>query len=92
MGFECDPSVKKNGKLCLYIDFCNLNVATPKDEYLMSIADLLIDGGVGHRIWTFMDKHSSYDQIFISESDIHKTAFQCQESIRTFEWLMMSLV
>ncbi|GKU90944.1 hypothetical protein SLEP1_g4883 [Rubroshorea leprosula] len=34
----------KNGKLRICVDFRNLNLATPKDEYPMPIADLLVDG------------------------------------------------
>ena len=33
------PVVKKNGKMRVYIDFRNLNQATPKDEYPMPIVD-----------------------------------------------------
>ena len=37
------PMVKKNGKLRVYIDFKNLNLVTPKDEYPMPVADQLVD-------------------------------------------------
>ncbi|GKV12333.1 hypothetical protein SLEP1_g23490 [Rubroshorea leprosula] len=49
--------VKKNGKLRIYVNFKNLNLATPKDEYPMPIADLLVDGAARHRILSFMDGH-----------------------------------
>ena len=39
--------MKKNGKLRIFVDFRNLNNATPKDEYPMPMADLLIDGVAG---------------------------------------------
>jgi hypothetical protein len=43
------PVEKKNtGKIQVYIDFCNLNKATPKDEYLMAIADMLINNAFVH--------------------------------------------
>ena len=35
--------MKKNGKLGVCIDFRNLNLATPKDEYPMPVCDLLVD-------------------------------------------------
>jgi hypothetical protein len=35
---------KNTNKIRECIDFCNLNKATPKDEYLMPIADMLIEG------------------------------------------------
>jgi hypothetical protein len=43
------PMKKKNtGKIQVCIDFRNLNKATPKDEYLMPIADMLINNASGH--------------------------------------------
>ena len=38
------PVLKKNGKLCVCKDFRNLNATTPKNEYPMPIADVLVDG------------------------------------------------
>ena len=72
------------------IDFRNLNTATPKDEYPMPIANVLVDGGAGHKLLSFMDGHSGYNQIFIVEEDVHKTAFRCLGSIETFEWVVMT--
>ncbi|GKV24835.1 hypothetical protein SLEP1_g34389 [Rubroshorea leprosula] len=69
------PMLKKNGKLRVCVDFRNLNLATPKDEYSMPIADLLIDGVARHKILFFMDGHSGYNQIFIADADIPKIAF-----------------
>lgn len=34
--------VKKNGKIRVCIAFINLNLASPKDEYPMLIADLMV--------------------------------------------------
>ncbi len=52
------PAIKKNGKLRICIDFRNINMATPKDEYPMPIADLLVDGVSGYKVLSFMDGHS----------------------------------
>ena len=79
------PILKKNRKLRVCIDFRNLNTATPKDEYPMPIADVLVDGVAGHKLLSFMDWHLGYNQIFIAEEDVHKTAFRCPGSIGTFE-------
>ncbi|GKV11069.1 hypothetical protein SLEP1_g22355 [Rubroshorea leprosula] len=51
--------LKKNGKLRVYVDFRNLNLAIPKDEYLMPIADLLVDGVACHKILSFMVGHGA---------------------------------
>ena len=84
------PVMKKNGKLRICVDIRNLNNATPKDEYPMPMADLLVDGVAGYPILSMMDGHSGYNQIFITEEDVHKTAFRCPGSIGTFEWIVMS--
>jgi hypothetical protein len=43
------PVEKNNtGKIRVCIDFCNLNKATPKYEYPMHIADMLINNAFGH--------------------------------------------
>ncbi|GKV21983.1 hypothetical protein SLEP1_g31893 [Rubroshorea leprosula] len=83
------PVLKKNGKLKVCVDFQNLNLATPKDEYPMPIADLLVDGVACHKILSFMDGHSGYNQIFIADADVPKTAFQCPGAVGTFEWVVM---
>ena len=36
------------------IDFRDLNKATPKDEYPMPIADMLINEASGHRVISFL--------------------------------------
>ncbi|GKV11366.1 hypothetical protein SLEP1_g22629 [Rubroshorea leprosula] len=83
------PVLKKNGKLKVCVDFRNLNLATPKDEYPMPIADLLVDGVARHKILSFMDGHNGYNQIFIADADVQKTAFRCPGAVGTFEWVVM---
>ncbi|PNX98554.1 hypothetical protein L195_g021804 [Trifolium pratense] len=41
------PVIKKNGTLRVCIDFRDLNNATPKDEYPMPVAEMLIDSATG---------------------------------------------
>ena len=64
-------------------------MATPKNEYPMPVADLLVDRASRYKVLSFMDAHSSYNQIFIAESDVHKTAFRRPGSIGTFERIVM---
>jgi len=84
------PVYKKNGKLRVCIDFKNLNKATLMDGYPMPIADLLVDATAGHRIISFMDGNAGYNQIFIAEEDIPKTAFRCPGHVGLFEWIVMT--
>nr|AAX96528.1 retrotransposon protein, putative, unclassified [Oryza sativa Japonica Group]ABA93024.1 retrotransposon protein, putative, unclassified [Oryza sativa Japonica Group] len=84
------PVIKKNSKVRVCIDFRDLNKATPKDEYPMPVADQLVDAASGHKILSFMDGNAGYNQIFMAEQDIHKTAFRCPGAIGLFEWVVMT--
>ena len=66
---------KANGKLRMCVDFTDLNKACPKDSFPMPRIDQLVDFTVGHRLLTFMDAFSGYNQIKMSEEDQEKTAF-----------------
>jgi hypothetical protein len=45
------------------MNFRNLNRATPKDEYRMPIAEMLINVAADNKILSFMDGNASYNQI-----------------------------
>ena len=71
------PVCKKNGKMRVCVDYRDLNNATPKDIYPMSVANLLIDAAAGNEVLSFMDGTAGYHQIPVAEEDFHKTAFHC---------------
>lgn len=55
------PVMKKNGKLRVCVDFRNINLATPKYEYPMPVADLMVDRATRYEILSLMDGHSGYN-------------------------------
>ncbi|KAK2415056.1 hypothetical protein QL285_037577 [Trifolium repens] len=55
------PVIKKNGSLRVCIDFRDLNNATPKDEYSMPVAEMLIDSAAGHEYLSMLDGYSGYN-------------------------------
>jgi hypothetical protein len=81
---------KESGKLRVCTDFCNLNRATPKDEYPMPIVDTLINNASGNKVISFLDGNARYNQIFMTEKDVSKTAFICLGFIGLFEWVVMT--
>ena len=46
---------KKNGKWRVCVDFIDLNKACPKDPFLLSRIDQLVDATVGHPRMSFLD-------------------------------------
>jgi hypothetical protein len=84
--------VEKKGtnKLHVCIDFRDLNKATPKDEYPMHIADFLVNFASGHKVLSFLDGNAGYNQIFMAEEDLSKTAFICPRFVCLFEWIVMT--
>jgi hypothetical protein len=85
------PVEKKDSrKIRVYIDFRDLNRATPKDEYPMPIANMLINYASGHRVISFLDGNTGYNQIFMAEEDMSKIAFICPRFVGLFEWVVMT--
>ena len=66
---------KSTGKWRMCVDFTDLNKACPKDSYLLPRIDQLVDSTAGHKLLSFMDVFSGYNQIQMAEEDQEKTAF-----------------
>ncbi|KAI5311271.1 hypothetical protein L3X38_000110 [Prunus dulcis] len=79
--------ITKAVRVC--VDYRNLNIATPKDEYQMSMADMLIDDAAHNKILSFMDGNARYNQIMIAEADVHKTVFRCPGAKGSFKYIVM---
>ena len=66
---------KANGKWRMYVDFTDLNKACPKDSYPLLRIDQLVDSTAGHKLLSFIDAFSGYNQIRMDEADQEKTSF-----------------
>ena len=81
---------KDSGKLRVCIDFRDLNRATPKDEYPMPIADMLIYAASSHKVLSFLDGNAGYNQIFMAIEGMSKTTSICPGFVGLFEWVVMT--
>ena len=60
---------KANGEWRMCMVFIDLNKACPKDSFPLSRIDQLVDFTARHKLLTFMDAFSGYNQIKMAEED-----------------------
>ena len=66
---------KANGKWRMCVDFMDLNNECLKDSFPQPRIDQLMDSTAEHKLLTFMDAFSEYNQIQMVEEDQEMTAF-----------------
>jgi hypothetical protein len=81
---------KNTGKIRVCVDFWNLNRATPKDEYPMPIAEMLVNSASGNKVINFLDGNVGSNQIFMAGKDICKVAFHCSGFVGLLKWVVMT--
>ena len=82
---------KANGKWRMCVDFTDLNKACPKDSYPLSRIDQLVDSTAGHRLLSFMDAFSRYNQIKTDEEDQEKTSFITSQGLFCYKVMSFGL-
>ena len=82
---------KANEKWRMCVDFTNLNKAYPKDSYPLPRIDQLVDSTAGHKLLSFMDAFSGYNQIRMDEADQEKTSFVTSQSLFCYEVMPFGL-
>lgn len=78
---------KKDGKLCMCVDYRALNKITIENNYPLPRIDDLFDRLAGAVYFSRIDLKSGYYQIQIALGDIEKTT--CRTRCRSYEFLVM---
>jgi len=72
-------------------DYTNLNKACPKYAYPLPSIDRLVDGAAEHKVQSFLDAYSGYNQIPMYPADREKTAFQTEKANFCYEVMPFEL-
>ena len=82
---------KANGKWRICVDFTDLNKACSKDSFPLPRIDQLVDSTAGHKLLTFMDAFSGYNQIKMAEKDQEKTALITSQGLYCYKVMPFGL-
>ncbi|KAK4389720.1 Transposon Tf2-12 polyprotein [Sesamum angolense] len=82
---------KKNGQTRVCVDFRDLNNACPKDDFPLSIIELMIDVTIGYKALSFMDGSSGYNQICMAPMDEELMAFRTPKGIYCYKVMPFKL-
>lgn len=82
---------KANGKWRMCVDFTDLNKACPKDSYPLPHIDQLVDSTAGHKLLSFMDAFSGYNQIRMDEAEQEKTSFVTSQGLFCYKVMPFGL-
>jgi hypothetical protein len=77
---------KANGKLRMCIDFSDLNMACPKDEFPLPRIESLVDAATSSELMSLLDCYSGYHQIWMKE-DEPKTSFITPSGTYCYLWM-----
>ena len=78
---------KKDGSLCLCVDFRGLNYIFKKDCYPLPLISDLLDSPCKAQVYSKINLRHAYYLVCITNSDEWKTAFRIH--YRSFEWSVM---
>ena len=73
------------------VDFTNLNKAYPKDSYPLLRINQLVDSTAGHKLFSFMNAFSGYNQIRMDEADQEKTSFVTSQALFCYKVMPFGL-
>ena len=73
------------------MDFTDLNKVCPKDSYPLPRIDQLVDSTTGHRLPSFMDAFTGYNQIRMDETNQEKTSFVTSQGLFCYKMMSFGL-
>ena len=73
------------------MDFTDLNKACPKDNYPLPRINQLVDSTAGHRLLSFMDAFSRYNQIRMDKTNEEKTSFVTSQGLFCYKVMPFGL-
>ena len=76
---------KSNGKWRMCDDLTDLNKACPKDNFPLPRIDQLVDLTAGHKLLSFKDAFSEYNQILMDEDNQEKTLFITSQGLYCYK-------
>ena len=75
----------------MYVDFTDLNNTCLKDSFPLPRIDQLVDSIAKHKLLTFMDAFSRYNQIQMTKEDQEKTAFITSQGLYCYRVMPFGL-
>ena len=82
---------KVNGKCRMCVDFTNLNKACLKDSFPLQRIDQMVNSTAKHKLLTFMDAFSGYNQIKLAKEDQEKTTFITSQGLYCYKVMPFGL-
>ncbi|CAA0819584.1 Unknown protein, partial [Striga hermonthica] len=82
---------KATGLWRLCIDFSDLNQACPIDRYPIPHIDYMVDATSGHRLMSFLDTYSGYNQIPMHPDDAEHTSFYSARGLYCYVMMTFGL-
>ena len=83
---------KKDGTMCMCVDFCGLNANTRVERYPIPRIDNLMDRMNGAQVFSAIDLRAGYHQMRIKDDHTHFTAFVSRWGLYKYTILPFGLV
>ena len=96
---------KKKGKIQVYVDYRKLNTVTITNAFPLPCTDSVLDSVAGHKMYSFLDGFSGYNQVRMHPNGEEKTEFVIEWGVfvavvmmfglktapTTFQWIIVEV-